>query len=166
VLDDSFTGLETEIEAIKSGVALLQQVNRPQALQIVFEAAMTAHAFVERLLAGVTEGRVTKVMRQRNSFGKIFVELQCARRSAGDLRDLEAVRQARPEQVTFVVDENLGLVFEPPERRRVNDAVAVALELAAVRMLRRLAVRVPATAAVGCRDGVGRKFTHRPSGQR
>ena len=50
---------------------------------------------------------------------------------ARDLGDLDAVRQPRAEQVAFVIDEDLGLVFEAAEGGGMDDAVAVALELAA-----------------------------------
>jgi hypothetical protein len=91
------------------------------------------HAIVERLLSGVTKGRMAKVVGQRDRFGEILVELQGARNSARDLGDLEAVRQAGTEQVAFVIDEDLGLVFETPKGRRMHDPVAVALEFAAMR---------------------------------
>ena len=42
-------------------------------------------------------------------------------------RDLDRVGQARPVVVPLVIDEDLGLVFEPAERAAVDDAVAVAL---------------------------------------
>jgi hypothetical protein len=53
------------------------------------------------------------------------------RARAGDLCDFDAVGQAGAEQVAFVIDEDLRLVFEPAEGGGVDDAVTVALELAA-----------------------------------
>ena len=64
-----------------------------------------------------------------------------------DLRHLEAVREPRAEEIAFVVDEHLRLVLEPPESGRMDDAVAVALVLAAAAR-RRLAV-APAADALG-----------------
>jgi hypothetical protein len=55
------------------------------------------------------------------------------------------VGQPRAEQVALVIDEHLGLVFEPAERSRMDDAVAVALELGARRGGR---FGVPAPAAL------------------
>jgi Holliday junction resolvasome RuvABC endonuclease subunit len=52
------------------------------------------------------------------------------------------VGQAGAEQVALVVHEDLGLVFEPAEGRAMDDAVAVALELAP-RQRRRLGHRRP-----------------------
>ena len=39
------------------------------------------------------------------------------------------MRQPRPKQVAFVIDEDLRFVLEAPERRRMNDPVAVPLEV-------------------------------------
>src|SRR5580765_4013196 len=52
-----------------------------------------------------------------------------------DLRHLERMGEARPVVVALVIDEDLRLVLEPPERGRMDDAVAVALERAARRVL-------------------------------
>jgi hypothetical protein len=41
------------------------------------------------------------------------------------------MREPGAKHVALVVHEHLGLVFQPPERGAVHDAVAVALELAA-----------------------------------
>ena len=54
--------------------------------------------------------------------------LSAAASGAGDLGHLEGVGQARDEVVALGVDEDLGLVLQPAERLRVEDAIAVALE--------------------------------------
>jgi len=41
------------------------------------------------------------------------------------------VGQSCAVQVAFVIDENLGLVYEAPKRCGVNDAIAVTLVFAA-----------------------------------
>jgi hypothetical protein len=41
------------------------------------------------------------------------------------------VRQAGAKQVAFVIDEDLGLVFEAAKGGGMDDAIAVALEFAA-----------------------------------
>jgi hypothetical protein len=76
----------------------------------------------------------------------IFVQAQVARQRAADLRHLQAVGQPGAEQIALVVEEHLGLVLEPAEGRGVDDAVAVALELAA-RGVRRLGITAPAPPA-------------------
>src|SRR3546814_21051002 len=52
---------------------------------------------------------------------------QRARQAAGDLRHFQRVAEARAVIVAFVIDEDLRLVFQSPERVGVDDAVAVAL---------------------------------------
>nr|GEU28520.1 hypothetical protein [Tanacetum cinerariifolium] len=139
VLEDALAGFEHQIQAVVRAIVFFQLVHHAQALQVVLEAAVILHALVEHILAHVAERRMAQVVRQRNRFHQVFVQAQIARDGAAHLRHFQAVREAGAEQVAFVVKKNLGLVFEPAERRRMDDAVAVALELAArrVRRLRR-----------------------------
>ena len=65
-----------------------------------------------------------------------IVELQGDGYRAADLGNLERMRQARPIQVALVIYEHLGLVNKPPERGGMDDAIAVALVLAAVNGVR------------------------------
>ena len=83
----------------------------------MLEAAVRLHARVERVLAGVTERRMAEVVRERDRLDQVFVEREVARDRAADLRDFEAVREARAEEIAFVIDEDLRLVFEPAETR-------------------------------------------------
>src|SRR5580765_3108313 len=92
---------------------------------------MFAHAFGERILAGMTKRRVAEIVRQGDRLNEVLVQLQVACDRARDLCDLQRMRQASAEQVPFVIDEDLRLVFEAPERRGMDDAVTVALELGA-----------------------------------
>ena len=69
----------------------------------------------ERLLAGVAEGRVAEVVAERDRLGEILVEVEGARDGAGDLRDLERVREARDVVVAGGRDEDLRLVLEAAE---------------------------------------------------
>jgi hypothetical protein len=71
---------------------------------------------------------VAEIAGERQGFGEILVEAQRPANRTGDLRDFEAVRQPRPVVAALMVDAHLRLVGQPPERRRVDDAVAVALE--------------------------------------
>src|SRR3954451_18471468 len=92
------------------------------------EPAIGKHLVIERLLAGMTERRVAEIMRQRQRLGEVLVEAESARDGAGDLRDFDTVSQAGAIMVALVIDEDLGLVLEAPERGRMDDAVAVALK--------------------------------------
>ena len=144
----------------KARVALLELIDDAQRLQVVLEAAEVAHALVERVLARVAERRVAEVVREADRLDEILVQAQRARDRAGDLRDLERVREPRAVEVALVVDEHLRLVDETAERRGVNDAVAIALEL---RAQRRRRLGMPAAARVRGRGGVRREARCRAS---
>ena len=118
----------------------------------MIEAAEGCHHFLQGVLAGVSERRMSEIVRQRQGLAQILIETKRAANRTRDLRNFEAMGQASPEEIALVIDENLGLVFEPAERGGMNDPVAVALEGTAG-----LAFRFrmqPATAFVGT-AGIG-----------
>ena len=92
------------------------------------EAAKGLHLDVERLFPGMAERGVPEVMRQPDRLGEVLVETERAGDRPGDLRDFEAVGQAGAEMVALVIDEDLGLVLQPAECGRMDDAVTVALK--------------------------------------
>jgi hypothetical protein len=99
----------------------------------VVEAAESFHAGIEGILAGMPERRVPEVMRQGQRLGEVFVEAERPGQGPGDLAHLDRVRQSGAEVVALMVDEDLRLMLQAPERRRVDDPVPVTLELAAGR---------------------------------
>ena len=101
-----------------------------QRVLVVAEAggAALAEDLVERLLAGVTERRMAEVVTDRDRLGQILVEPQPARDAARDAGRLERVCEAHAEVIALGIHEDLRLEAQPPERLRVDDAVAVALE--------------------------------------
>ncbi len=116
-----------------------------------------AHAGVEFVLTGMAERRMPQVVRQRDGFGQVFGQPQAARQRARDLGDFQAVGQAGAEQVAFMVHEDLGFVFQAPERAGMDDAIAVALEFRPI-FRRGLGVGPPARLRrVGC---IGSQFFH------
>jgi hypothetical protein len=133
VLQNSLAGFKAEVEAIEIGIAFFQRIDHPQALEVVFEAPVLRHAFVQCVLACMAKRGMSQVVCQGDGLHQVLVEAQWAGDRPGELRDFDRVREARAEQVTLVVEENLRLVDEAPERSRVNDAVAVALKLRARR---------------------------------
>ena len=142
-----------EVEPVEGGVAALEFGHDPQGVAIVVEAAMLGHAGVERVLAGMPERRVAEIVAERDRFGEVVVEPQGPGERARDLRHLDGVGEAGAEMIALVIDEHLGLVGEAAEGRRVDDPVAVALELGA-RRRRRLGDQAPWRA--GRIGGVGR----------
>src|SRR5204863_5144211 len=107
-----------------------EPVDDAQRVLVVAEAALAAlpEHRVERLLAGVAERRVPEVVTEPDRLRQILVQPQRARDAARDAGRLERVREPRPVMVAVRVDEDLRLVLEAPERLRVDDPVAVALE--------------------------------------
>ena len=151
VLGDALEGLPAKVEPVELGVAFLQPGQDAQRLGVVVETAIILHRLVQRLAAGVAEGGVTEIVGQRQGLGQILVQRQRPGDGAGDLGDLEAVGQARAVIVALVIDEDLGLVFEAPEGRRMDDAVAVALKNRARRAFR---FGIEAAAALPGRTGI------------
>ena len=82
---DALAHLKRKIQSGKIQIALLELLDDPQRMKIVIEAlAMFAHARVQPLLSGVSEGRVADVVNQSECLGKIRVEFEarpppCAR---------------------------------------------------------------------------------------
>src|SRR5690606_11042210 len=121
---------EVEAALLMSG-APLEQVDQAQALLVVPVALRKQRG--ERILTGMAEGCVPEVVSEGDGLCEVFVQVQRPRGRARDLRDLQRVGQAGGEVVALWRDEHLRLELEPPERVRVDDAVAVALVLGAQR---------------------------------
>ena len=131
VLDQPLQRLPGEIEPVEGRIAALQRGHHAQRLRIVIEAAERREAFVERALAGMAERRMAEIVGQRQRLGQILVEAERTGQRAGDLRHFERVGEPGAVMVALVEHEHLGLVLEPAEGGRVDDAVAVAAEGAA-----------------------------------
>ena len=117
MLEDALTGFKAQVQTIKARVSLLELVHHAQALQVVLKAAVRRHAFIECVLAGMAERRVSQVMRQRHGLDQIFVQAQRAGDRAAELRDFQRMRQPGAEQVALVVQKNLGFVNQPAKSR-------------------------------------------------
>jgi len=78
-------------------------------------------------------------MDERESFGKLRVQAKRRGDGAGDLRDLQGMRQAIAKMIRVAGGENLRLGFQAPKRAGMDDAIAVTRVITAVRM-RRLGV--------------------------
>ena len=100
------------------------------------------HHLVKRGFAGMSEGRMSHVVNQRQGFGQVFVQTQHAGDGARYLRDLDGVGEAVAEMIRESGRENLGFVFQPPERAGMHDAIAIPLKRVPVGMLR---LRITAT---------------------
>ncbi len=151
MLDQAFERLPGEVEAVETRIFLFQQSDHAQRLGVVVEAARIFERRIERAFAGMAEGRMAEIMGKRQPLGQVLVGAEVAGERAGDLRHFERMGEARTVVIAFVIDEDLGLVVEPAERRRVQDAIAIA-GIRRARGTRRLGQKPPAA----CRriDGV------------
>ena len=75
---------------------------------------------------------LAEVVREADGFGQCLVDREGPRNCAADLRDLQRVRDARAVEIALVVHEDLCLVEQAAEGVRVDDAIAIALELGAI----------------------------------
>ena len=158
MLDDALAHFERQIQPGKTRVALLEILDDAQRVQVVVEAlAESPHFAVERLFARVREWRMPDIVRQRQRFREVFVELQDVGHGARHLRHFNGVRQPVAEVVGKARRENLRLGFQTPESARMNYAVAIALKTISVRMFR---FRIPPSPALIGREPQSRK--HRP----
>ena len=70
---------------------------------------------IQRLLPGVPERGVAKVMAERDRFCQIFVETECLCNRSSDLRDLEGVGQARSVVIARRDEKDLGFMLQSPK---------------------------------------------------
>src|SRR5262245_1651895 len=111
----------------------------------------------------MAKGGMAKVVSERQRFRQILVETERAADGAGDLCHLDGVGQARAVVVAGMSDEDLGLVLEPTEGRRMDDPVTVPLKGIARRTLRLSMQPPPALLRpTGDRVARGRGDAHGP----
>ncbi len=127
VLHQPLQRLPRQVQPLERGIAMFQLGDDAQTLGVMVETALVLHHTLKRLLAGMAERRVSKIVGQRQGFDEVFVDHQRPRQRPRDLRHLQAVRQPGAVMIALVVDEHLRLVGEAAEGRTMHDAVAVAL---------------------------------------
>ena len=67
MLDQPLERLPGEVEPVELRISSFQRGDHAEGLRIVIEAAEIGEARVERALAGVTERRMTEIVRERES---------------------------------------------------------------------------------------------------
>jgi hypothetical protein len=132
MLENSFAAFEGQVQPIEFRIVFLEFVNHAKRLQVVFETTEIGHAVIQRILARMAEGRVSKVMGQTDGLGQFFVQVQRAGGGARYLRDLERMGQPSSVEIAFVVDEDLGLVDQSTKRGGMHDAIAIALKFGSI----------------------------------
>ncbi len=144
VLHNPLADGQRQIQPAKGRIALLEPGDDAQRVQVVVEAeAVRAKGAVEGLLAGMAEGRMPEVVRQRKRLGQLRIQPQRRSHGARDLRHLERVREAAAEVVGEPfggqAGKDLGLAGETAKGARMQDAGGIARKRSAVGV-RRLGV--------------------------
>jgi hypothetical protein len=101
---------------------------------VIEPAAEPAHLPVEFFFTRMRERRMPDIVNQREGFGQIFVESENTRDRSRDLRDFDGVGEAISKVIVESGREDLGLVFESPERAGMHDPVAIPLKIVSVGM--------------------------------
>ena len=104
----------------------------------------------EGLLAGVPEWRVADVVAEGDRLGQRLVEGEPGSQRAGDLCDLQGVRQSGDEVIPLRVEVDLRLVLQAPKCLRVDDPIPIPLEGGPV-AIRLLGPNTPAAGAQSAR---------------
>ena len=119
---------------------------------------------VERLFAGVTEGRMADVVDQGERLGQIRIQAQGRGHGARDLRHFKRVREAAAEVVSGGIagqaGEDLRFAGQAAKGARVQNARAVPGKWSAVGM-RRLGVRAKAKFTVPADGNFRRELSRR-----
>ena len=97
VLRQSLERFPAEIQAVEVRIGIFQPRHDADRLRIVIEAAGVGERGVERIFAGMAEWRMAEVVGEAQRLGQILVETERAGDRPADLRDLEAVGQANPD---------------------------------------------------------------------
>jgi len=153
VFDEAFERFPAEVQPVEVGVPTLEIRHDTQRLRVVIKAAKSRKTLIERSLTSMTEWRMAEIVRERQRFGEVLVQSECARERAGNLRDLKRMRQSRAIVITLVIDEDLRLVRQPAKRSGVDDSVAVAPESIAARACRLIVAAAPALRRIGGING-------------
>ena len=126
VLDQAFERLPGEIEPVEARISPLERGDHAQGLGVVVEAAIFASRASSARSPAWPKGGWPRSCASASASVEILVDTERARDRAGDLRHFESMGEARAVVIALVIDEDLGLVVQPAEGGRMQDAVAVA----------------------------------------
>ena len=109
VLGQPFEKVPRKVQPFVSGIRAFKPHHGAQRLRIVAKAAVLGHGLGQGVFARVAKGGMAKVMRKAQRLGQVLIHPQGARQNAANLRNLDAVRQARAVMVAIGRDEHLCL---------------------------------------------------------
>jgi len=86
VFHDAFADGKREVQSTKCGVMLFKGGYDAEGVQIVIESEpVRLHGGIQGLLPGVSEGRVTDVVNQRQGFCETCIQAEIRGQGAGNL---------------------------------------------------------------------------------
>jgi hypothetical protein len=103
---------------------------------VIEEKAMGAHGRIQGLFASMPKWRMAEIVHQGKRLGKVRVEAERPRNSAGNLRDFDCVGEPVAKVVGVAASENLSLICQAAKGAGVDDPVTVALKVVAIGMRR------------------------------
>ncbi len=85
------------------------------------------------MLSGMANGVWPRSCARATAYVRVLVGSVVLGHAAGNLADLQRVREPRPVMVPFVIGKDLGLVFEPAKCLRMDYPIPIPLERSPVR---------------------------------
>ena len=125
---------------VQASPAVLDRLDHAKALLVVavergglgtfgVHTANAGNRTAQCVLTRMAEGSVPQIMAKRDGLGEILVEAERPRNGARYLGNFQSMREARAEMIALRRKEDLRFVRKPPKRFRVEDLVAIALEV-------------------------------------
>src|SRR5690606_6032053 len=85
VLEDALEGFPGEVETVMLRIAVFQQRDDAQRLNVVVEAAERGHGSMKSTLACMAERCMAEIVAESDSFGQILIESQGPSNRSGNL---------------------------------------------------------------------------------
>jgi hypothetical protein len=91
----------------------------------MFKPAIWCHKAVENLFSRMPERCMSEIMGQGQGFNQVFIEPQTPGYATTNLCNFERMGQAGAVVISFMIDKDLGFVFEAPEGGTMDNPVAI-----------------------------------------
>ena len=131
---------------------MFQLAHQCQGKTVVRKTSFLRQTLLQRIFAGVSEGRMSDVVQQGQRLDQVLIQPQGSPDRAGDRRHFHRVGQSGATVVAQVAGEDLRLAAQTAKGRRVQNPVTIPLKRTPVRVVR---LGVLAAGRVGTVEGVG-----------